>query len=386
VIGIEGIAAPSSEDFVGPWSLGTGVGLLLLLLAAAAAIVSIAALAGVAPLLRRFTRSLLLTAPAAGSPAREMLAESLGDVTLSIAYWLPDRELFVDESGIPVEMPEPGSRRAWTSVDSGGRRVAAIIHDAELDASPELVQAAAVGASLALDNERLKADLRARLEELRASRVRIVQAGDLARRRLERDLHDGAQQQLVALSIDLRLLKGRVAAEPETAALIDAATQKLADALSELRELARGIHPAILTERGLGPAVAALARRMPMPVDCKVGVDGRLPDATEAAAYFVVSEGLANVAKYAKASNVSVRLTELDRVLEVEVADDGVGGASTRLGTGLSGLSDRVSALDGVLTIVSPPGKGTRLVARIPSGRHSAASVNGSPQPTREPA
>ena len=193
----------------------------------------------------------------------------------------------------------------------------------------------------------------------------------------------------MALSIDLRLLKSRLSRDPDTAELIDAASQKLADALSELRELARGIHPAILTERGLGPAVAALARRLPTPVECNVDVEDRLPPTVEAAAYFVVSEGLANVAKYAKAENVNVRVTEVEGVLEVEVSDDGVGGASTARGSGLSGLSDRVSALDGVLSIASPAGAGTRLVARIPTPKRSAGggsngnrAASGAPAPT----
>src|SRR5437763_8185384 len=177
-----------------------------------------------------------------------MLAESLGDRTLAIAYWLPDRQVFVDESGRPVERPEPGSGRAWTSVDRGGRRLAEIVHDAELDATRELVQAAAAAAALALDNERLKADLRARLEELRASRVRLVEASYAARRRIERDLHDGAQQQLVALAVDLRLLRGRVGANPEATELVEQIEGKLSTAISELQELARGIHPGILTD------------------------------------------------------------------------------------------------------------------------------------------
>jgi signal transduction histidine kinase len=296
-----------------------------------------------------------------------MLAESLGDRTLAVAYWLPDRDVFVDESGRQVDLPEPGSGRAWTSVDRGGRRLAAIVHDAELDATPELVQAAAAGAALALDNERLKADLRARLEELRASRVRIVEAGYAARRRIERDLHDGAQQQLVALSIDLRLIKSRLGeADPDTKALAEGASEKLASALAELRELARGIHPAVLSERGLGPAVEAIAQRAPVPVECHLQIRDRLPDPLEAAAYFVAAEALTNVAKYAQATSAEVRVIQLDDELEVEVVDDGIGGASADRGSGLRGLADRVAAVDGTLSIVSPEGQGTRVVARIP--------------------
>ena len=194
-----------------------------------------------------------------------MLAESLGDRSVAIAYWLPDRERFVDEAGHPVALPEPGSGRAWTAVERDGRRVAAIVHDAALDTSPELVQAAAAASSLAIDNERLKADLRARVEELRVSRLRIVEAGDAARRRIERDLHDGAQQ-------ELRRARARAAraalaiSDPEAGPLVDGLAVRLDAALSELRELARGIHPAILTDRGLAPAIAALAERAPVPV------------------------------------------------------------------------------------------------------------------------
>ena len=170
-----------------------------------------------------------------------MLAESLGDRTLSIAYWLPDRETFVDEAGRPVDLPDPGSGRAWTAVERNGVRVAAIVHDAALDTGPELVQAAAAAAALALDNERLKADLRARVEELRVSRVRIVEAADAARRRLERDLHDGAQQQLVSLALDLRLLKSRVR-DTDAEPLVDGLAEKLAVALGRAAR-ARPRHP-----------------------------------------------------------------------------------------------------------------------------------------------
>jgi signal transduction histidine kinase len=295
-----------------------------------------------------------------------MLAESLGDRNLSIAYWLPDRSIFVDERGAPVQLPEPGSGSSWTAVDRGGRRVAAIIHDADLDAGPELVQAAAAGAAMALDNEQLKADLRARLEELRASRVRIVEAGDAARRQIERDLHDGAQQQLVAIALDLRMLKSRVHGDGDTAALVERANSKLASALEELRELARGIHPAILTDRGLAPAVQSLTRRLSIPVDCDVRLESRLPDPVEAAAYFVVAEGLTNVVKYSRAGSAAVRAWEHDGVVEVEVVDDGIGGADASRGSGLRGLADRVSAVDGTIGVESPPGEGTRLHATIP--------------------
>jgi signal transduction histidine kinase len=366
VLAFQGLTGLSGPSYVGPFELGPLTGLVLALLAVPAAIVSLAALGGLAAALRRFMRSLLSVRAADAGPVREMLAESLGDRSLSIAYWLPERELFVDERGAPVEMPAPGSGRAWTSVDRGGARVAAIIHDADLDAGPDLVQAAVAGAALALDNERLKADLRARLEELRASRARIVEAGDEARRRLERDLHDGAQQQLVALALELRLLKRKASSDPETAGLVERASEKLAAALDDLRELARGIHPTILTARGLGPAVEAATDRFPLEIETEIDLEERYAPPVEATGYFVVTEALTNVAKYAHATRVRVRVTREHDGVVVEVADDGIGGADPRGGSGLRGLLDRLAAVEGDLTIESPPGKGTRLVAHIP--------------------
>jgi signal transduction histidine kinase len=366
VFGIRGLGHLGERYYVGPWTLGPLTGLLLCALAVAAGILAIAALEGLRSLLASLTRSLLAPGERPEGPVREMLAESLGDRTLSVAYWLPERGMFVDEAGHKVSLPEPGSGRAWTAVERDGRRVAAIIHDAELDTGPELVNAAAAGAALAIDNERLKADLRARVEELRVSRVRIVEAADHARRRIERDLHDGAQQQLVSLSLDLRLLKAKLNGNEEAKDQVDALSEKLATALAELRELARGIHPVILTERGLVPAVAALAQRAPVPVEADISIHERLTPAIEAAAYFVVAEALTNVAKYAQADYVLVDLRRDDHNVVVIVEDDGVGGADLENGTGLRGLVDRLSALDGTLTIETPEGGGTRLRALIP--------------------
>ena len=368
VLGVQGLAGPDPPMYVGGAKVGVVTGLVLLLLALPATVVAVAVLSAVATGLRSLSQSVLASAPAPGSPVREMLAESLGDRNLQVAYWLPDRRIFVDERGSPVALPEPDSGRAWTSVDRGGRRVAAIVHDADLDAGPDLVQAAAAAAALAIDNEQLKADLRARLEELRASRVRIVEAADAARRRLERDLHDGAQQQLVALALDLRLLKARVHGDGDSAALVERANAKLAAALEELRELARGIHPAILTDRGLVPAVQALTRRVSLPIDCDLRIEGRLPDPVEAAAYFVVAEAVTNVVKYSQAGHASVRAWRDGDVVEVEVVDDGIGGADPARGSGLRGLGDRLSAVDGKLEVRSPRGGGTRVSARIPCG------------------
>ena len=366
-LGAQGVGGYGGTTYLGPWRLGAASGILLLVLSIPAAVLAIAVLEALGAAAGALVEALLHTGRAAGGPVREMLAESLGDRTLSIAYWLPDTETFVDEAGRPVDLPDPGSGRAWTAVERNGVRVAAIVHDAALDTGPELVQAAAAAAALALDNERLKADLRARVEELRVSRVRIVEAADAARRRLERDLHDGAQQQLVSLALDLRLLKSRVR-DTDAEPLVDGLAEKLAVALGELRELARGIHPAILTDRGLGPAIEALANRVPVSVESEVDIEERLSEPIEAAAYFVVAEALTNIVKYAQATKARVSVRRRADVVTVVVDDDGVGGARIGAGTGLRGLQDRLAALDGLLSLDSPVGGGTRLRARIPCG------------------
>jgi len=228
-------------------------------------------------------------------------------------------------------------------------------------ADAKLLDDLASQAGLVLRNVRL-------IEELRTSRQRLVNAQDEERRRLERNLHDGAQQRLVSIAVALRMARHQLGEDedPKVAANIDQAAEQLDLALKELRELARGIHPAILTDRGLGPALRSLAERSTVPVSVESTLDGRLPDAVEATAYFVVSEALANVGKYSKASSVSVRADCPDGELLVEVIDDGVGGADETRGSGLRGLADRVAAVDGRLDIVSPPGHGTRLKVRIP--------------------
>jgi len=211
---------------------------------------------------------------------------------------------------------------------------------------------------------KLDAELQARLEELQASRARIVEAGDAERRRLERDLHDGAQARLVALAVMLRAARNR--ADGELATMLDRALEELQTSLSELRELARGIHPAVLTDRGLEPAIQALASRAPVPVTVDADAADRLPGPVESAAYFVVSEALTNVAKYAQATEATVAVRRENGHVVVEVTDDGIGGADAAHGSGLRGLADRVAALDGKLSLDSPAGRGTRLHAEIP--------------------
>jgi signal transduction histidine kinase len=213
----------------------------------------------------------------------------------------------------------------------------------------------------------LNAELRARLDELRTSRARLVEAGDTERRRLERDLHDGAQARLVGVALLLGHARRRTQSHPEEVpALLDRAIGELKTSLAELRELARGIHPAVLTERGLEPALHALASRAPLPVTLAADEGERLPEPVEIAAYFVVSEALTNVAKYAHATGATVAVRRVNGLVSVEVADDGVGGADVARGSGLRGLADRVAALDGTLLVDSPAGRGTRLQVEIP--------------------
>jgi signal transduction histidine kinase len=203
-------------------------------------------------------------------------------------------------------------------------------------------------------------------EELAASRVRIVEASDAERRRLERNLHDGAQQRLVATSLTVRLAARRVADDPALRAMLDGAGDELARALEELRELARGLHPAVLSDHGLRAAIESVADLAPLPVAVDVPLEERLPETIEAAAYFVVCEALTNVAKYAQASEARVRVGRIDGSAHVEVVDDGVGGADERGGSGLRGLADRVEALGGRLVVSSPAGEGTTVRAQLP--------------------
>jgi signal transduction histidine kinase len=228
-------------------------------------------------------------------------------------------------------------------------------------AESKLLEDLASQAGLVLRNVRL-------IEELRTSRQRLVRAQDEERRRLERNLHDGAQQHLVSIALVLRMAKTllKPETEPQIADRLDQASEQLALALQELRELARGIHPAILTERGLGPALQSLAERSVVPATVEFLLDGRLPPDVEATAYFVVSEALANVGKYSQASAVQISAEHPDGELVIEVADDGIGGADASRGSGLRGLADRVAAVDGTLEIVSPPGQGTRLRVVLP--------------------
>jgi len=300
---------------------------------------------------------------------RDALARALGDPSVELVYWLPEDQRFVDARGHLVALPPPSSGRAVTKVERDGECVAAIIYDAILhDEQPGYVDAVGAAASLALENERLDAELRSKVEELRASRERMLSIGLEERRRLERDLHDGAQQRLVSMALNMRLARARLRDDPVGAErLLDGAGDELEAALGELRELARGIHPAVLSDRGLEPAIDALVARTPVPVRVAVELEEPLPEPVEAAAYYVVAEALTNAAKHARASEVSVRVARANGFALIEVADDGVGGAATTGGSGLRGLADRVEALGGRLRLDSPIGSGTTVHAEIPS-------------------
>jgi signal transduction histidine kinase len=300
---------------------------------------------------------------------RDVLARTLGDPSLELALWLPERGSYVDGSGGPLELPGPGSDRAVTVLGVGQAPVAALVHDPALLERGSLLEAAGAAARLALENERLQAELRSQLAELRASRARILIAGDEERRRLERDLHDGAQQRLLGLGLALQLARARVGEKGNGAAeLLSEADAELRAALQELRELARGIHPAILIDQGLEATLRSLAERSSVQVTILVAFPERLGEPVEAAIYFLVSESLANVAKHAHASMVRIAITREERAVVVSIKDDGVGGADPMLGSGLRGLGDRIHALDGTLRVVSPPGQGTRIEAFIPCG------------------
>jgi signal transduction histidine kinase len=316
--------------------------------------------------------------------ARDALAEALGDDTLALAYWLPDAGRYVDAQGHAVALPVPGDGRAVTEIERDGEPVAAIVHDPALDEDRELVRTAGSAAALALENERLAAELRARIDDLQATSARLVTASDAARRRIERDLHDGAQQRFVSLSIMLNLARKHAEPGSRTAALLDDSLVELTAGLSELRELARGIHPAVLTQRGLAAGLDALAARAPLPVAITADIDPPLPPAIEAAAYFVVTEALTNVAKYAAATAAEVAVRrERDRVV-IEVRDDGVGGADPAAGSGLTGLADRVAALGGRLDVRSRPSSGTVVRAEMPAGAPARADAP-SPSPPPQP-
>ena len=312
-----------------------------------------------------------------GRDLQEALARTVGDPDLVLAHRRQDGLGYADADGAPISLSAPGSGRAVAAIEVDGREVAALVYDATLDDDPELVEAVCAATTIAVEHEHLHAESRSRLAELQASRQRIVAAGDAERRRLERNLHDGAQQRLVALGIQLRLLRENIRRDPsEAEALVSTATDELAQSLAELRELARGIHPAVLAY-GLPAALESLAARSPVPTDVSCDPPGALPEPVELAAYFVACEALTNVAKYAQATAASVRLWPTEHGVALEIADNGAGGVDPSLGSGLRGLKDRVEALDGMLVVTSPVGAGTVVTAELPCPAEPAGVISG---------
>jgi signal transduction histidine kinase len=296
---------------------------------------------------------------------RDALARALRDRSLALVYWLPDFQTYVDLDGRPVQLLEEAGRTS-TSIDREGGHVAALLHDSALDEEPELLEAVGAAAGIALDNGRLNAELRARLEELKGSRARVLAAGQKERQRLERNLHDGAQQRLVALSLELSLLEEQLTGDPAARTRVDDARREIAMSLEELRDVARGIHPAVLTGHGLAVALESMVARAPLPVRLTVEIEERLPEQVEVAAYYVVSESLTNIGKHAHATSATASIVRSNGQVVVEIVDDGVGGADTEKGSGLRGLADRVEALGGRLRVWTPLGGGTRVKAEIP--------------------
>jgi signal transduction histidine kinase len=307
---------------------------------------------------------------------REPLSRALRDPTVSLAYWLPQYDTWADQDGRPVSLPRPGDPRSVTVIDSDGGHLAALIHDPSLDEEPQLLQAVGAAAGIALENGRLQVELKAKLQELEGSRARVIEAGQQERKRLERNLHDGAQQRLIALSLELQRYADKLADDPKAQSQVEAARTEIAVSLDELRAVARGLHPAVLTDRGLDAAVRGLAYRAPVPVEIEDAAPDDLPSPVATALYYVVAEALTNVAKYAKAKTATVRAAGRGNQLRIEVVDDGIGGAAPGSGSGLRGLVDRVAALDGTMTIDSPVGGGTRISAQIPIIRPTSPSVS----------
>ena len=302
-------------------------------------------------------------------PLVNALRRTLGDETLVVVYWAPERRRFVDALGQPISLPVPGDTgRGIVEITLGDRLIGALVYDRAMNEDPELVQSAGRVAAIAIDNERLTAELIANQAALRLSRARIVEAGDRERRRIAQNLHDGIQVELVLLAIGAQELR-----HAGSAADLDVAATQLRngidDAANHLRELVHAVMPAGLIERGLTAAVEDLVDRMPLPTNLVVvDVEEPLSPTVASTAYFVVAEALANAVKHAGASTLSVRLERTESQLLIEVADDGVGGAASGAGVGLRGLLDRVDVLGGQLAIDSPLGHGTHLVAELPCG------------------
>ena len=294
---------------------------------------------------------------------RDALGRALGDRSLVLGYWLSDESRYVDDAGNPVEIAKPGADRVATRIERDGQRIAVLVHDAAVLEDPGLVDAVAAAAGFAVANARLHAETRERVTELAASRRRIVEAAGAQRQNLERDLRDGVQQRMSKVAALLAKIRDDVDEPP--ASLLARLDDELAQTRAELNELARGIHPRVLIEDGLAVALSELAARVGQAVALTVRTPP-LPPPIEAAIYFLCAEGLANVAKHASASSVTIDITQMDGRVIVTIDDDGIGGADPHRGAGLRGLADRIETVRGQLVVTDRTGGGTRLEANIP--------------------
>ena len=311
------------------------------------------------------------TIPDLASPreVQTALREILDDPGLHLYWWDWERRRYVDVRGLVAE-PAPVPGAMVTPIEYPTRKIGAMLHRRRLLEAPEFLGSFVPMIRIAMERDRLHRDLVAKLEQLRASRLRIVRAGDEERRRLERNLHDGAQQRLTASLFPLRALRQKAEGDEELVALVDGALAELEGALEDLRELARGLHPPLLAREGLASALQAGANRSTVPVELDLRLPERLPPELEAAAYYVCAEAATNTIKHARASQLWLSAVQDNGALTVIVRDDGVGGACVECGedqaTGLGGLKDRVEALGGVLEVDSPEGEGTLLTAIFP--------------------
>jgi signal transduction histidine kinase len=299
---------------------------------------------------------------------REVLARVLHDPSLELRYWSPSTRGYVDADGVPAPS-DAGRGRTARRVDGESGPLALVVVDEAALHEPGLVDAAGAMVRLALENERLQAEVRSQLVQLRSATARLVKAGDEARRRLERDLHDGAQQRLLALAMNLGRARSRLNGEtdPQVEEFLALSAADLQEAITELRELARGIHPVLLTQEGLASALHALADRSPLPVVVTADTE-RCEPSVESAAYFLVSEAVTNAARHSAASRVQVGVRREGAALIVSIADDGIGGAAVGGGTGLQGMQDRSVAAGGTFRLTSEPGAGTVVEASLPCG------------------
>jgi signal transduction histidine kinase len=312
--------------------------------------------------------------PDLASPAQVegSLREILGDPGLRVFWWDWERECYVGVDGTSCA-PAAAPGEVITRIEYETRRIGALIHDPRLSEAPEFTEAFVPMIRIAMERDRLHRDLVAKLEQLQASRARIVRAGDTERRRLERNLHDGAQQRLTTALLTLRALEAEVADDRGLTAFVQRTVDELQSAIDDLREIARGLHPPLLAREGLETALRAGATRASVPVELELRIPERLPPTVEAAAYYVAAEAVTNTVKHARATRAWLSAVHAGGTLTVVVRDDGVGGACVECGTeeatGLGGLKDRVEALGGTLDVVSPEGGGTRLTAVFPLPR-----------------